>query len=359
MGGADRPKGESRLRHPRVGRGCGRLPLAPEAPLVADPLPSTPRALLILGAFALLAAGAPLASYTVSLALFGGAHILTELRYVEARFGRGPLLRAPLLLGLGLGGVALLRALKATGLWSDVTVPELLLVALLSALALPTLREAGPRALVVGLGVTGGLLVALALDPIVLLFVLAAAHNWTPLGFLAEALPRPHRRRALGLGLIAFVALPLLLLTGLPGALVGGSPAAALSWPSAGPLSAQLGAYLPRAQHGADWATAAFSALTYAQLVHYAVVIGVLPRLAPGGPAAPSVIGLSRLSTHTFVGLVTLLSLVGAVGYALDFSQARLWYGVVAAVHAWIELPALLVALAPALSRRAAAPAQS
>ena len=300
-----------------------------------------------------------MASYTVSLALFGGAHVLTELRYVEARFGRGPLLRAPLLLALGLGGVALLRALKATGLWSDVTVPELLLVALLSALALPTLREAGPRALVVGLGVTGGLLVALALDPIVLLFVLAAAHNWTPLGFLAEALPRPHRRRALGLGLIAFVALPLLLLTGLPGALVGGSPAAALSWPSAGPLSAQLGAYLPRAQHGADWATAAFSALTYAQLVHYAVVIGVLPRLAPGGPAAPSVIGLSRLSTRTFVGLVTLLSLVGAVGYALDFSQARLWYGVVAAVHAWIELPALLVALAPALSRRAAAPAQS
>jgi hypothetical protein len=56
---------------------------------------------------------------------------------------------------------------------------------------------------------------------------------------------------------------------------------------------------------------------------------------------------------------VTLLSLVGAVGYALDFSEARLWYGVVAAVHAWIELPALLVALAPALSRRAAVPAQS
>ena len=33
-------------------------------------------------------------------------------------------------------------------------------------------------------------------------------------------------------------------------------------------------------------------------------------------------------------------------GFAWSWTDARSWYGVVASVHAWIELPLLLVALA-------------
>ena len=55
---------------------------------------------------------------------------------------------------------------------------------------------------------------------------------------------------------------------------------------------------------------------------------------------------------------VVLLSAVAFVGYAVDFKVARSWYGLAAAVHAWVEVPVLLLALAPLVEgRRGAAEA--
>lgn len=319
-----------------------------------DPLPPTGRALGLLGLLALCAAAAPLLSYTASLALFGGAHVLFELRYVEARFGGGPLRRLWAGVALALGGVVLLRGAGALQLWSGAPAAqlELSLIAALALMCLPSLRAQRPgAALAVGLGLLA-LCLGLLLEPLLCMVVLAVLHNWTPAAFLAEATPRAARRRALGLGLVAFVGLPALLATGLPAAglraLAPAAAEAAAAWglPSAGPLSAHLGVYLPRSWRGLDQAPALFSAVTFAQLVHYAVVIGVLPRIAPGGRGWPAPVGLSRPPPWAFALGVGLLSLTAAVGYALDFGLARRWYGVIAAVHAWIEVPALLLALA-------------
>jgi hypothetical protein len=330
----------------------------------ADPLPPTGAALGLLGLLALCAAAAPLLSYTASLALFGGAHVLFELRYVEARFGDGPLRRLALGVGLALAGVVGLRAAHALGLWSGPASAqiELALIAALAVMCAPALRaRSAGAALGLGLGVAA-LCVGLLVEPLLCMVALAVLHNWTPAAFLAEALPPSARRRGALLGLVAFVALPLLIASGLPAAaLAAAAPAfasAAATWglPSAGPLSAHLGVYLPKAWQGAVQAPALFAAVTFAQLVHYSVVIGVLPRVAPGGAGWPAPVGFSRPPAWAFALGVAALSLVAAVGYLVDYSVARRWYGVIAAVHAWIEVPALLLAFAARPAGPAGAP---
>ncbi len=314
------------------------------------PLPATPILLLALSVAAMAATVAPLLSYTASLAFFGGAHVLYELRYVEARFGDGRLRRLAVGVGLALAGVVGLRIASIIGLYSGPGSGqiEIALIAALAMMCVPALKDrGGPAAILVGLSV-GALCTGLLFDPLLTLVVLAVAHNWTPAFFLAEALPVSERRRGLLLGIVAFGALPLGLASGLPVALAEhlGAGVWLEGLPGSGPIDRHLGVYLPKAWLQADFATALFSAVTYAQLVHYLVVIGVLPRIAPGGPGAPAPIGLTRPSPRLFALLVAVLSLIGVVGYLADFTLARRWYGVIAAVHAWIEVPALLLALA-------------
>jgi hypothetical protein len=342
------------------GRAAGREWARP----AADPLPPTGLALGVLGLLALCAAAAPLLSYTASLALFGGAHVLFELRYVEARFGDGPLRRLAVGVGLALAGVVGLRAAHALGLWGGPAAAqvELALIAALAIMCAPALRARSLGATVgLGLGLLA-LCVGLLVEPLLCMVALAVLHNWTPAAFLAEALPPAARRRGALLGVVAFVGLPLLIASGLPAsALEAAAPSfasAATSWglPSAGPLRAHLGVYLPKAWHGAAQAPALFAAVTFAQLVHYSVVIGVLPRIAPGGAGWPAPVGLSRPPAWVFALAVGVLSLVAAVGYGVDYGLARRWYGVIAAVHAWIEVPVLLLAFAGRAREGAAAP---
>jgi hypothetical protein len=149
-------------------------------------------------------------------------------------------------------------------------------------------------------------------------------------------LPKQDRRQGLVLGIVAFVAVPAIIATGLPtGALATvGAWLPNLSVLPAGELSDHFSAYLHRSTHGATWAPA----------------VCVLPRIAPGGPSAPAAVGLSRIPTRVFVVAIVAASAVGLVGYAADFTVARKWYGLVAAVHAWVEVPILLLALAPLAS---------
>lgn len=314
-------------------------------------LPPWPLALAGIAACAAAATAAPLLTYTLTLAVFGGAHVLGELRFVEARFAA----RLPerLLWGLGalLLGVVTLRVVKNLGLWGGVeaTRTELILVAGLAALTLPTLARAGGRALAIGGGVVAAVSVGLLTAPIWTMLTLACLHNWTPVGFLADGLPASERRAGIALVAIAFGLVPIAIATGLPAAVfdAAGASLPDLSLLPSGARSEHFRAYLHRSIHDATWAPAVFSALVFTQCMHYAAVLGVLPRIAPGGPTAPRAVGLSRIPTRAFVGGVATLSFVALFGYILDFRVARSWYGVVAAVHAWVEVPVLLLALAP------------
>ena len=312
-------------------------------------LPGWPAALAAVGGCALLATAAPLLTYTVTLAVFGAAHVFSELRYVEARFAARLADRLVWGIGLMLLIVVGLRLARALGWWTGTASieAELAVVAGLGAIVLPTLAGAGLVPLLLGGAVVAAVGIGLVTVPVWTMLTLACLHNWTPVGFLVEGLPSAERRHGLAMGVVAFLAVPVAIASGIPGAALA---ALGASWPElsvlpSGNLYSNLGAYLHVAVKDADWAVAAFSALVFAQCMHYATVIGVLPRIAPGGPGAPTRSGLSRLPWRWFWFGVGVLSLVGLVGYAVDFKVARRWYGLIAAVHAWIEVPVLLLAL--------------
>lgn len=305
-------------------------------------------ALVALAMFASVAA--PLLTYGTTLAVFGGAHVVTELRYVDGRFGPrlGSRLRAGLV-GL-LAVVVLLRLGKALQWWSG-TLPlriELVVILLLGLLVLPWVLRAGPMRAALGLGALGLLGVGLVVSPAATILSLAVLHNWTPLGFLAEALPAENRHRRLGGALLVFFGLPALVASGLPALALQSLGA---SWPElrifdSGPLARNLGVYLPSDWHEASWALDLFRAAVFAQCLHYIWVIGVLPGLAPPSTGQRPWLRLADLDGRRFALAVVGLSLIGLVGWGDDFHGSRAWYGLVAAVHAWIEVPLLLLALA-------------
>lgn len=310
-----------------------------------------PLRIAVLGTLAALGAIAlPLATYTLSLAAFGLAHVASELRYVDMRFGPRLARRLVRVLATLLAGIVLVRLARVSGMLTGESsaIVELLLVVVLTASVVPELRQSGWR-LGVAVAAVLALGTGLAISPMHTLLVLAILHNITPVGFLAEATEGSERRRAMGWSLLGFVVVPLFIASGAPFTLLArfGWVAPELSILPAGPLAAHLGAYLPSTVHGESWAFYAFSAFVFMQCLHYIAVIDVLPRLEVAER------GVERTTLPwprqpIFVVAVIGLSLGLAAHFWLDFAQARSLYGVAAAVHAWVELPLLLLALAPA-----------
>ncbi len=298
---------------------------------------------MVLGAF-FGAVALPLLTYTTTLAVFGLAHVLSEMRYVHRRFGSTLHRRLALALVALLVCVVGLRAATLTGVMSvsSARMGELGVVIMLATLVLPTLWDRGRASFGAGVLVCLGLVVGVALSPIHTLMLLAVLHNATPIGFLVEA-ARPERRAVVAAGAGAlFVGMPLVIATGVPAAALGAAGLAApeFSLLPTGPLGAHLGAYLPRAWHGHSWAHHAFGAIVFAQCMHYAVVIHVLPRLLPEHDGEHEAGG----QRAWFLGMLGAAAAL-LVLFWFDFGQARRIYGVAAAVHAWVEVPILLLAL--------------
>lgn len=303
-------------------------------------LAATAIATIFLSAIAL-----PLATFTLVLALFGPAHVASELRYLDHRFGArlGPSRVRTLVL--------LLAAAMATRLLGTVGVlpsaPMAALEIALAAAAVLILVPSGGLVRWSAAALAIVLVTGAVVTPLLTLLLLAVTHNLTPLGFLAEGLRGSARRRAMILGVTGFIALPLVIASGLPFALLANlgwvAPEAAV-FPSAGPLEANLGAYVPRWALDEGWALHAFSACVFAQCMHYVAVIGVLPALIPAG--STPVLPWPTMQRFT----ILLIGLGGAMalGFALDYEIARHLYALAALIHAWLELPLLLLALAPA-----------
>ncbi len=284
----------------------------------------------------------PLATYTLALACFGLAHVGSELRYLDLRFGTrlGRAWAARLAALLGLAAAMRLLAMLGVLPWGVALPAEIGCVVLA---LLPLLQARGPArwptallALALSLGA--------AVAPFLTLLLLAVTHNLTPLGFLAERLRGAERQRALAMAGIGLLVLPLLVASGLPFSwlvALGLVAPEVTAFPGAGDLQGNLGAYVPAWALGSDWALHAFSASVFAQCMHYVAVLGVLPRLLPAGapsllpwpPAQRFVLGLGA------AGAALLL------GFALDYGTARKVYALAALLHAWAELPVLLLAL--------------
>jgi hypothetical protein len=142
-----------------------------------------------------------------------------------------------------------------------------------------------------------------------------------------------------------FVAVPAVILSGAPTAWLGRagpwSPDLALF--AVGPVEAHLGAFVPGPWLDESFAIDLFATAAYLQCVHYAVVIGVLPRLgaADGGEAPPTLVPWPRRAA--LVALVVVASVVALAGFVQAFGDARRVYGVVSSLHAWSEIPVLLL----------------
>jgi hypothetical protein len=279
----------------------------------------------------------PLATYTTSLALFGLAHVLSELNYVDRRFsarlGGG--------LALRIGGPILLAVIARAAAMRVVLPPavdagvELGAATVLAAGAVLRMRRRHAVGAVLGAALGIGAVAA----PFQMLLGLAILHNLTPLGFVAEAMPAERRSGALVLLAVPLVALPLLIATGLPCAALA---RLGLEWPEArflasGPLAFNLGAYVPASLISSEWALHAFTAAVFAQIMHYAAVILLLPRLASETPTRWP----PRQLAAGIAGAAAVLALV----FFVDYGLARQLYGLAALVHAWLEIPVLLVAL--------------
>lgn len=286
---------------------------------------------------------APLATYGLSLALFGGAHVAAELRFVDARMGPrfGRRVRAGILALLG--AVVLLRGLRIAGEVDGLAGARLELIAVLGLglLVLPMARQARRARGALAVALLVGLAAGIGEDPAGTMLLLAVLHNGTPLLLLLAATEGEERRRRLPAALLAFLVLPALMASGLPAswlcATVGPSPPLM----DLGPLHRHLGVYLPAGLRDHERALDLFRAAVLAQCLHYTWVIGVLPGLV--GRPRRSWLGLAALPAGPFALAVAGLSLLAFVGWSEDFAGTRAMYGLIAAVHAWIELPALLV----------------
>jgi hypothetical protein len=223
---------------------------------------------------------------------------------------------------------------------------ELGLGAALVLCVLPRLLRAGPVHAALGACGIVLALTAARVCPLDAIVWFALFHNLTPVGFLAERLRGAVRRRALGWCAVAFGAVPALFASGALGAALVrfGLPSSSAGPPGVGALTSHLGAFVPGSLRGGALELDLFRAAAFLQCMHYAVVLHVLPRLGGGdvGSTAPLCWPRSRwLPAATAAVSVGLTAAFGLV-----FADARVVYGIVAAVHAWIEIPVLVLASA-------------
>lgn len=300
-------------------------------------------ALLVAVAFA-SAVMLPLATYSLALACLGLPHVVSEMRYVDARFGTRFGSRHLAFLGTAIAAILVVRLGSLGGLWPALERVEL---ALVGALALSIVGVAGLRWpwKLFALIAVAGLGIGVACAPRTTIVVLALLHNFTPLAFVAERLRGRRRTRALTLGALLFFALPVLIISGLPQGLLG-------VWPNAAPfpfdgLRSQLQVFVPRAWHETSWAGRLFAAAAFTQCLHYVYVLIVLPSFdrstswwgAPGSSRGETLFPWPAPLAATLL-LVCLVPLTFAL-FRLSFVEARSWYGLTAALHSWVEVPIL------------------
>lgn len=288
-------------------------------------------------ATAVAAALAPLWVYALSLAVFGLPHVLAELRYVDERFAaRLPSSLRTMLVVLLLA-IAGVRVLGLGGVGGSDLRLGLELAFGATLVAVPMLVGRGPARWLGGL-VAASLGLGLVVAPSVTLVLFAFLHNLTPAGLLAERLRGRARQKALLGCVVAMLVVPSAMVALLPAPLVLDGPL------DTGALDAHLPVFVPGPWLGGPFADRMFAVAAWLQCVHYALVLHVLPRLG-AGDVEPRPL-LPWPAPRAFAGLLLLLGGAMALAFVAGFGTARACYGVFAAVHAWLELPVLVLATA-------------
>ncbi len=305
--------------------------------------------LLILTA-AFVSVAFPLATYTLTLASFGLAHVLTELRYLDLRFRQRVDFDLQIKIFILLLVIVNLRISQLIGvIHSSISVClELICVIGLVALVIPTLKAKDRKLEILGILVCTILFAGVFWIPILMMVLLAVLHNITPVGFIAERLKGLQRKFALFICFIVFAIIPSIIITGYPYNFLSSlnlvAPSADIL--QAGNLQLHLGAFVPQQLHEMPMAQNAFSAAVFLQCMHYAVVLGVLPNWEKNRNNNFVSHFLVWNRQNIFEKVVIFLSTLIFIYFAQSFTDARKLYSIAAAIHAWVEFPILLLALA-------------
>lgn len=293
----------------------------------------------VLVATAVITATAfPLLTYSLTLATFGLAHAVVELRVLDVRY-RSTVAAGPWRwVLLALVGVFAIRIAANLGVVprSSAHVLELVGGVAATLAVVPWLVQRRPAAARGGLLVAAALVAGVIASPLVTLLVLAVLHNLTPCPLLLDTLTPQRRAAGWTIGALVFVVMPLVIASGVLHQALGAvgvmAPEATLL--PTGPLFDQFGAFWGPAPLDHPYAALyVFSACAYLQCAHYVAVLLLLPGASDvRRNLAPRTVGV-LVGTGAAIG----------IAYAVDFASARSWYGTIAGVHAWAEFPALLV----------------
>lgn len=288
----------------------------------------------------------PLFTYTFALAVFGFAHVATELRYINNRFSRrlNSNLRFRIIQLLSI--IFILRILQVSGIISSsISIPlELSCVVGLIFIIIPTLIKKNYVFGILGIILCIALMTGVYMAPTLTLLLFAFLHNLTPVGFIAEKLRGVERKRAIVACFILFCVIPIIIVSGLPHKILSHINLVKLeaSFIQAGKLENNLAAYIPHQLHTQEIAIYAFSAAVFLQCMHYAVVIGIFSKWNKNQSEE-----IHKLTYYKqiFYFIVFLISTILFYKFVISFAHTRAIYGIVAAIHAWVEIPILLLCI--------------
>jgi hypothetical protein len=282
---------------------------------------------IFIGLSFLGAIGDPFTTYALTLSCFGIPHVILELRYLRHRFDNHwhPILERSILILLAF--ILIIRTLSFLGIISTAIAYPLELVCGLGLILIATrhlYQSRHPFTLI-------GFLVAILLgfgilhSSLTTLLILAILHNLTPIGFILDRLRSPQGQgissRSTKLSLfLTFVILPLTIVS--------------IQTHFPAQTHPHLSAFLPIHWQTQPIAYPLFSAITYLQCLHYIVILGLFPQWTPIAPKA-------------FYAVVILIALTFWASFQTTFPFTRAIYSIPAALHAWIEIPILLLLLHP------------
>jgi hypothetical protein len=288
----------------------------------------------------------PIETYVTTLSSFGIAHVLIELRYIDTEYFQILKRRydQSLLFWIVnlLLAIAVCRCLIILGWVPDFIGLVLELIGGFGLVVLAVrllLRESWPlfdRKILLrqgfGVAIAALFLVGLCQSPVTTLVILAIIHNLTPIGFIHD------RRQSSGSNRVAtaliFGVLPLI---------VFGMRYLGSSWFSNNVGSPHLATFVPPAWQQLSIALPLFAAVTFCQCMHYAAVLGLFSQWTRS--RAESLIPWP--DHYAFYGIVGLTSGLFFLAFQTSFFTTRIFYGVFASIHAWVEIPLLLVLLIP------------
>lgn len=297
---------------------------------------------------------APASALLFGPLLLGVPHLLQELRVLTAphRASRGTLL----VVGTPLALLVAMRLAEFAGLprpgASDVALGSLAIgLALLQSARHARERLAAPT---VGVPI---LLFALA-DWQMTSLVLAHLHNLIAIVWLLRL-----ARRASPAVMASSLRLAGLAGVGMIGVAVAGTRFSAGSNGFDGLLAARTGFDLELARAAlapaltTDWGTRLLLCYTFAQLLHYAIWIALIPRMVASSESGRSVRVVAQSFTQRALrrgGLALAIALVPFVALRTNPAEARDIYLALAGFHGWLELALLAAGWPASLSRRSA-----